>query len=97
MNEIIKLIAITETTDEYGRQSIVESVRQIFAEVRSITQSEFYQAAATGLKPEYKFVIADYLDYQGEQFVEYNSVRYSVKRTYRTGYALEITAYGLDT
>lgn len=96
MNEIINLISITETTDRYGRQSTTETSKQLFAAVRSITQSEFYQAQAVGLKPEYKFVIADYLEYNNQKIVEYNGVRYSVKRTYRTGNQLEIIAYGLD-
>ena len=60
MNEIIKLIAVTETTDRYGRTVTTETSTELFAAVRSITQSEFYQAQAVGLKPEYKFVIADY-------------------------------------
>lgn len=96
MNELINLISETETTDRYGRTVVTETSKQLFAAVRSITQSEFYQAQAVGLKPEYKFVIADYLEYNNEKIVEYNNVRYSVKRTYRTGNQLEIIAYGLD-
>ena len=96
MNEIIKLIAVTETTDRYGRTVTTETSTELFAAVRSITQSEFYQAQAVGLKPEYKFVIADYLEYHNEKIVEYNTVRYEVKRTYRTGNQLEIIAYGID-
>lgn len=96
MNELIKLITVTETTDRYGRTVTTEASKELFAAVRSITQSEFYQAQAVGLKPEYKFVIADYLEYNNEKIVEYNGIRYSVKRTYRTGNQLEIIAYGVD-
>lgn len=95
-NEVIKLVSYTETTDEYGRVRRNEVLRDVFCDVLSIGTAEFYQAASSGLKPEYKFVIADYMDYTGEKEVEYEGVRYSIKRTYRTGRELELTAYGLN-
>ena len=63
---------------------------EVFAELRSIGQSEFYQAQATGYKPELKFVLADYLDYNGETLIEYTGTLYRVLRTFRAGQALEI-------
>ena len=54
---------------------------------------EFYQAAATGLKPEIKFVLTDYLDYEGEKLVRYEDGVYHVLRTYRNGQELELTCY----
>lgn len=96
MNEKITLIGYTETTDEYGRTSRVETRKDVLAEVKSISQSEFYQAQGAGLKPIFKFVIADYYDYNDEKEVEYNNTRYSVERTYREKINLELTAYGLN-
>lgn len=75
-NSIIKLIKETVTVDKYGDQTIVETERTVFAEVKSIGQSEFYQAAAVGLKPEIKFVIADFLDYQNEKKLKYAPFTY---------------------
>ncbi len=75
-NSVIKLIKETVTVDKYGDQTIVETERTIFAEVKSIGQSEFYQAAAVGLKPEIKFVIADFLDYQNEKKLKYAPFTY---------------------
>lgn len=101
-NDVIKLISETRTTDEYGEPSIETSERCVFAELRSITQSEFYQAQAAGLKPEIKFVIADCLDYQNEKrlkFTPYNGEEeeYSVLRTYRNNNQLEIVCKrGID-
>lgn len=95
-NDVIKLISYTEAADEYGIPRREEVSKTVFCDVRSISQTEFYQASAQGLKPEYKFVIADYLDYNNEKEVEYNKVRYSVLRTYRVNNELEITAYGLN-
>ena len=56
----------------------------------SIGLTEFYQAQATNYRPELKFVLADYLDYQGETYIRYNRDLYVVIRTYRTGQELEI-------
>ena len=57
----------------------------------SVGQQEFYQAQATDLRPELKFVLEDYLDYEGEFLCIYGEVWYRVIRTYRTGLALEVT------
>ncbi len=67
-----------------------ETNRQVFCGIRSIGQSEFYQANATTYRPELKIVLADYLEYAGETIVEYNGQRFRVVRTYRVGLELEI-------
>ena len=67
------------------------SNRDVFCKLCSIGQTEFYQAQATGYKPELKFVIADYLDYDYETMIKYNEKLYRVIRTYRSGQELEIT------
>lgn len=78
MNEIITLVSDT-------------SRRVVFCGLRSIGQAEFYGAQATDLRPELKFIIADYLDYEGEAFVLYGADLYRVIRTYRAGQELELT------
>lgn len=70
-NDIIKLITEVKTVNEYGDTIVTETERPVFAQVKSIGQSEFYQAAAVGLKPEIKFVIADFLDYRNEKKLKY--------------------------
>lgn len=94
-DSVIKLITETNTVDEYGDTVTVETERTIFAEVKSIGQNEFYQAQAVGLKPEIKFVIADFADYQNEKKLKYTSFGgteeyYTILRTFRTRYNLEI-------
>ena len=94
-NQVIKLVKEIKTSDEYGNMVPVRTERTVFAELKSIGQSEFYQAQALGLKPEIKFVISDYLDYENEQivkFADYNSdeEEYSVIRTYRNNNQLEL-------
>lgn len=96
-DQIIKLISEANQIDEYGDTVPTAQEREVFAELKSIGQSEFYQAHAVGLKPELKFVLPDYLEYQGEKilkFQDYNETEeqeYSIIRTYRNGNELEIT------
>jgi SPP1 family predicted phage head-tail adaptor len=101
-DNVITLITETNTVDEYGDTVTTEAYRQIFAEVKSIGQNEFYQAQAVGLKPEIKFVIADFLDYKGEKQLKYTPFGeteqiYDVIRTYRDKINLEIVCKrGID-
>lgn len=93
-NEIIYLLSTESTTNEVGDQIETPKKSMRFAKIKSIGQSEFYQAQAQGLKPEIKFVLADYLDYENQEEVVYNNFRYKVLRTYRTGNEIEIVCYG---
>lgn len=94
-DDTITLIKETKTVDEYGDTITTETERTIFAQVKSIGQSEFYQAQAVGLKPEIKFIISDFADYQNEKKLKYTPFGgteevYTVLRTFRTRYNLEI-------
>lgn len=99
MNELLTLIQWSQSSDEYGDPVAKETRRDVFCREASIGQVEFYQAHANGLKPEVKLVLADYLDYQGEQLLQYTPLgqtepqRYRVLRTYRNGQELELTCY----
>lgn len=79
MDEIITLIKDRDTQ------------RDVCCGLRSVGHSEFYEAYATDYRPELKFVLADYLDYEGETIVKYGEDLYRVIRTYRTGQELELT------
>lgn len=96
MIEIGVLTLIKQTTggsDDYGDPVTQETTREVLGQLSSVGQTEFYQAHGVGLKPELKFVLADYLDYEGETLVEYEGQRYRVLRTYRSGQELELTLY----
>ena len=101
-DEVIKLLNETNTIDEYGDTVSVIKEKQIFAEVKSISQNEFYQAQALGLKPEIKFVIADFADYEGQKQLKYTPFggteqTYDILRTYRNKINLEIVCKrGID-
>lgn len=95
-NEVIQLRSYTELVNDCGIPTRTTKDRTVFAQLRSIGQSEFYQAQADGLKPQLKFVLADYYDYGDEKEVVYNSKVYKVLRTYRDHNKIEITVYGVD-
>lgn len=95
-DNVITLISETnEGTDEYGDRISRTSDRVVFADLRSIGQSEFYQAKTVGLKPEIKFVLADFLEYRGEKTLKYQPFDgeeevYTIIRTYRANNELEL-------
>ena len=82
--------------DEFDDPVMVQQLSDaVYEELKSISQSEFYQAQTAGVKPEIKFVITDYLDYQGQKYLIHGGMRYCILRTYRTrSRELEITCYG---
>lgn len=91
-SEVIALISTEQTgTDAAGDPLIQETYTEVFAKLKSIRQSEFYQAAAVGLKPEIMFELRDYLDYDDQQILEHEGIRYRVLRTFRAGIRLELT------
>lgn len=97
MNDVIKLIqtTISTTRNSVGDYPVVRTDREVFAGVRSIGTKEFYEAATVGLKPEVKFILQDYEDYEGEKELAYNGVRYQIIRTFRgMNNLLEITCGG---
>lgn len=89
MTDVISLVSQTITRNTLGYEVITENETTVFCEIDSITQSEFYAAADTELNPEYRFTIF-FGDYNGENIVKYNGVRYAIYRTYRTGDDLEL-------
>ena len=96
MDDVIKLIKVTEgERDEYGNPELVRSSIEVFCRVESVSRAEFYQASQTGLHPSYTFVLTHYMDYHGEQEIEYTdwmgeTHRYDIIRTYRRDDELEL-------
>lgn len=95
MNDILELISVTYEENEIGDNIKVKVYTEIFGERKSIKQSEFYQAQATGLKPEFKFEINSF-EYNNETHARYDGKEYRILRTYQTGIdKLEITLEGV--
>jgi SPP1 family predicted phage head-tail adaptor len=93
-NEVISLVTVEETSNEVGDLVKTRTEKDVFVELKSIGQTEFYQAKALGLKPEIKFILADYYDYNDEKLIIYNGKDYTVLRTYRNNNELEIVCQG---
>lgn len=93
--DVVKLISITVTENDMG--DIIETPveREVFADKQSIRQSEFYQAAATGLRPELMFVVRS-IDYEGEPRLKYSGKEYTIIRTYdKDGELIELICQGV--
>jgi len=93
--DVIKLISVTTTENSLGDVIETPIEREVFADKQSIRQSEFYQAAATGLRPELMFVIRT-IEYNGETKLKYNGKEYTIIRTYdKDGELTELICQGV--
>ena len=85
------LIKQTVSEDNLGNQIIDDTKRSVLCGIKSVGRSEFYAASVEGLKPELVFTMYQF-EYQDESIVEYEGQRYSVIRTYTTGFKeIELT------
>lgn len=76
------LISLDYVVDGAGNSIATEESRTVFCKPRSVTRSEFYQAALAGLKPSVVLVLANFADYQDERVVDFRGKRYTVTRAY---------------
>lgn len=80
--DVVELISIvTESQDEYGDPIDDVTSYNVFANKKSIRQSEFYQAHAFGLKPEIMFEVRT-MEYLEQPKLVHNGKTYQVIRTY---------------
>ena len=100
MEDVIRLMAQGKSTiDDDGNEKPAIDYRRVFCDIRSVTRSEFYQAAQQGLHPSAIFAISNPMDYDGEMELEWTNPKgrkiiYDVTRVYHnpeTG-EVEITA-----
>ena len=94
--DVISLIS--ETRSAHGvHESITETARQVFAEIRSATRSEYYNALNAGIRPSYVFKMELAEDYQEERYLRYKGLKYHIARTYLTpDGGIELTAERSD-
>lgn len=92
-NQVISLLKIKSGKNtDYELENEI-TTREVFCELSSITQKEFYQAQAVGIQPELCFLLSDYLDYQNEECIEFEGTRYKVIRTYKPKNSNSIEIY----
>lgn len=79
--ELISLRDITYSVNEYGDRIESANNQVVYANKKSIRQSEFYQAHAFGLKPELMFEVRT-IEFAGQEQLMYNGKVYNIIRTY---------------
>lgn len=93
MNDcLVNLCKSTIVADEIGNQTETLLKNEVFAELRSITQNEFFAAQTAGLTPEYKFLVTIH-DWNGESLLEYDGDIYHIYRTYVRSDSEQIELY----
>lgn len=83
-SDVLTLISVAYTTDGIGQRIPTETEKQVYCKVRSVSQSEWFEAGRNGLKAELQATMFAY-DYSGEEICEYNGKRYGIYRTYLRG------------
>ena len=78
---MIMLVSEALTQDEYGVWRKTPTSREVFAQVDSVTRTEFFEGGRNGLNPEYKFTMF-FWDYNGEDTLIYADRQYGIYRTY---------------
>lgn len=80
-SDVINLVSVTKTQDEYGRWIETPTAKEVMCQVESVSRNEFFEAGRNGLNPSFVFTVF-FDDYHGESIVEYKGESYSVYRTY---------------
>jgi len=78
----IYLVTLTREQNSIGEWVSTEQIRRVYANVSSVSASEYFNASQIGLNPEIRFTMFA-PDYDGELIVELNGIRFSVYRIYR--------------
>lgn len=81
MKDICSLISTTYALNTYGVQEPTETSVDVYCSINSVTQTEFFEASQTDLKPAYQVKVWAF-EYSNQQEIEIDGVRYSVYRTY---------------
>ena len=88
------LMKETETLDELHRPRVSYEETLVYCNIKSIGQSEFYQASSVGYKPELK-IECKLVDLTDVTHFKYNDRVYKILRTYRKEDITEITLTAL--
>lgn len=81
-SDICNLIKVEPITDtETGNTKTVETKKEVYCNKKSISQTEHYQAAAVGFKPQLKLEVMTF-EYDEESILEFENKRYKIERTF---------------
>jgi hypothetical protein len=65
----------------------------VYANKKSVRQSEYYQAQSNGVMPELTFEVR-IIEYDGQRYLTYNNKRYRIIRTFEKGEDVELICEG---
>lgn len=86
------LITQVFTVNTAGDSIPTETSRTVFCEFQSIGLKRKIDALATGLNVEFKLILKDIAEYEGESIVVYKDKRYNVKNVFiRDDQLVELT------
>lgn len=88
-SEVVYLVDETYSQNEYGVITPTSSKRKVYCSKTSVTSSEWFEGGRNGLNPEYRFRLFKY-DYQNEEILEYNSIQYTIYRTYENNDVIDL-------
>ena len=83
-NNVFPIDLVTVMTEKDSLNQVVEKQRTtstVYAEISSVSQTEFFSGGRLGLQPSLKAVIYDF-EYNDEPIVKWNGKLYSVYRTF---------------
>lgn len=78
---IVTLVGVIHKEDDIGNFVPIETKRDVYCNIASVSGSEWMEAGRIGIVPQYKITVFEY-DYQGEEIAELNGKRYGIYRTY---------------
>lgn len=86
------VIELGNTVEEIEFGEVISSFkyRKVYANKKSVRQSEFYQGASTGLKPELLFEIRT-VEFGNDEIVRFNGKNYTIIRSFMNGDITELT------
>ncbi len=87
--DVIKLVGYTVTLDELMQEVKTPIEKQVFANKRSVSQTEFFNGGQGGLRPQYQFEIR-LSEYGGESELIFDGKTYSIYRVYEKGENIEL-------
>ena len=94
-NSVYPIDLVVVTTEKDSLNQVVEKTRTtktVFADISSVSQTEFFSGGRLGLQPSLKAVIYDF-EYEDEPIVKWNGKLYSVYRTFYVNGADRVELY----
>ena len=82
--DVIELVGFTVELDELLQEVKTPVKKQVFANKRSVSQTEFFNGGQGGLRPQYQFEIR-LSEYSDESELIFDGKMYSVYRVYEKG------------